>query len=57
MATPVKAPLKLGVLGAGGFVRDAYLGPLRANADKILVSGVYSRSQESVEAILPAIQG
>ncbi|EFN60074.1 hypothetical protein CHLNCDRAFT_133367 [Chlorella variabilis] len=56
MAAETRAPLNVAILGAGSFVRDAYLGPLQANSDKLLVTALWSRSAESVWALLPAIQ-
>lgn len=50
------APLRLALLGAGGFVRDAYLDPLKANQGSFLVKGLWSRSQASAEALVPELQ-
>ena len=41
---------------AGGFVKDAYLLPLEANQGQLLVTALWSRSEERVSALLPDFQ-
>lgn len=50
------SPLKVALLGAGGFVRDAYLDPLRANSGLLLLTAAWSRSEQSVEELVQAVQ-
>lgn len=52
----VRAPLKVALLGAGGFVKDAYLSPLREHTHELLVTAVWSRSADSAQALLPEVQ-
>jgi hypothetical protein len=35
MAPEARAPLKVALLGAGGFAKDAYLGPLKVQIEVI----------------------
>lgn len=53
------APARVAVLGAGGFVRDAWVPALKAAvADGVLtVAACWSRSSESCWAVLPDLQG
>lgn len=50
-----RSPLKVAILGAGGFVKDAYLEPLAANSGQLLVTAAWSRSSRSVEELVKAV--
>lgn len=54
--TMAHSPLKVALLGAGGFVRDAYLDPLRANSGLLLLQACWSRSERSVEELAQAVR-
>jgi predicted dehydrogenase len=50
-----RSPLKVALLGAGGFVKDAYLSPLAANSGTLLLTAAWSRSERSVTELVQAV--
>jgi len=54
MAT--RSPVKVALLGAGGFVKDAWLPALAASTQHVLLVACWSRSADSVWALLPEVQ-
>lgn len=56
MTGPVKAPLRLALIGAGVFARDAHVPALNKLGDTFEVAAIYSRTPESaarLNALLP----
>lgn len=50
-----RSPLKVALLGAGGFVKDAYLEPLSAHSGLLLVTAAWSRSERSATELVQAV--
>ena len=50
--TPIQPPLRLALLGAGTFARDAYLPSLAPHADTIQVAAIYSRTLANAQALV-----
>ena len=50
-------PIRLALIGAGIFARDAHVPAIRALGDRFEIAAVYSRTRASAEALLPHLPG
>lgn len=50
------APIRLALLGAGVFAKNAYIPTLAAMADRVQIVAVWSRSEGAAADLLPTVQ-
>lgn len=50
-------PIRLALVGAGVFARDAHIPAIKSLGDRYEIAAVYSRTRASAEALLPLIPG
>ena len=55
MSTPLTQPVRLGIIGAGVFARDAHLPSLLRHPDRYHIAAIYSRTQQSAQALAEQI--
>ena len=50
-------PIRLALVGAGIFARDAHVPAIKALGDRFEIAAVYSRTRATAEALLPLLPG
>ncbi len=50
-------PIRLALVGAGNFARDAHVPAINALGDRFEIAAVYSRTRATAEALLPSLSG